>query len=128
MIIGFQPEGSILNLLLAFILTILFGFAFSWISATIGLVIREVETVQVAGFIWMFPLVFASSIFVPIETMPEWLAAFAKVNPITVTVNAVRALVLGGKVENNISYSLIWTVVILAIFIPLAVIIYRRRT
>lgn len=126
-IIGFRFQTGFGEIILAFIITILFGLAFSWISATIGLLVKEVETVQVAGFIWIFPLVFASSVFVPVETMPNWLQAFAKVNPITVTVNAVRKLSLGGDVAVSFFQSLLWILAILAIFVPLAIRIYRRR-
>lgn len=64
--------------MLAMVLLLAFGFAFSWISATVGLMIRDPETVNVASFVWTFPLVFASSAFVPVDTMPGWLRAFAE--------------------------------------------------
>lgn len=124
-VIGFRFQGNFLDALLALALAVLFGFAFSWISATIGLLIREVETAQVAGFIWVFPLVFASSIFVPVESMPGWLAAFAKHSPITVTVNAVRAFSLGWEPGSNTIQALAWVAGILIIFVPLAVHRYR---
>ncbi|MDP3740851.1 MAG: ABC transporter permease [bacterium] len=124
--IGFRFQGNFLEALAALGLAVLFGFAFSWISASIGLMIKEVETVQVAGFIWVFPLVFASSIFVPVESMPSWLEAFAKYSPITVTVNAVRAFALGFDPGNNVIQSLAWMVGILVIFVPLAIHQYRK--
>src|SRR3989344_3189416 len=71
--IGFRFEGTAGDAFAAFALMLYFGFAFSWISATIGIAVKNTETAQVAGFIWVFPLVFASSIFVPVETMPTWL-------------------------------------------------------
>ncbi|OGO04873.1 MAG: hypothetical protein A2Y91_06360 [Chloroflexi bacterium RBG_13_54_8] len=86
------------------------------------------ETAQVAGFVWIFPLVFASSMFAPIETMPGWLQAFAKVNPVTVTTDASRALSLGGEVATPLWKSLAWIGGILAVFLPLAVRRYRRMT
>lgn len=125
-IIGFRFHQSIWAGLAAFGLTILFGFAFSWISASIGMMVRNVETAQVAGFIWVFPLVFASSIFVPVPTMPGWLQAFAKHSPITLTVNTVRALTLGLPVGNDGWRALGWIIGILLIFVPLAVIQYRK--
>lgn len=127
MIIGFRFQTGILEIVTAVSLTVIFGFAFSWISATIGLLVKEAESAQVAGFIWIFPLVFASSVFVPVETMPNWLQTFAKVNPITVSVNAVRGLSLGGPVTTPLLQSLGWIFLILAIFIPLAIKIYRQR-
>lgn len=125
-IIGFRAEGGFFGLLLAMGMIALFGFAFSWISAAIGLSVRTAEAAQVAGFIWVFPLVFASSIFVPIETMPQWLEAFAAISPITVTVNSVRALMLGTPIGDNWWQSLIWTGGILIDFSMLAVLQYRR--
>ena len=127
LIIGFRFQAGFAEIITALALTVLFGFAFSWVSATIGMLVKEVETAQVAGFIWIFPLVFASSIFVPVETMPDWLQSFAKVNPITVSANAVRGLSLGGSVVSPLLQSLGWIFLILIVFIPLAIVTYRRR-
>lgn len=126
-LIGFRFQGSWIDALAALGIAVLFGFAFSWISATIGLSVKDTETAQVAGFIWVFPLAFASSIFVPIETMPAALKAFAQVSPVTVTVNTVRALALNQPLGNNPWYALAWIFGILIVFIPLAVWQYRRR-
>src|SRR3989344_5323168 len=124
--IGFRFQGNILQSLASMGMAVLFGFAFSWLSATIGLLVKEIEAAQVAGFIWVFPLVFASSIFVPVESMPDWLEAFAKHSPITVTVNTVRALALDLPVGNNLWLSLLWILGIMAVFVPLAVYRYRK--
>jgi ABC-2 type transport system permease protein/oleandomycin transport system permease protein len=102
------------------------ALAFSWISAFIGLSVRDVESAQAAGFVWVFPLVFASSAFVPVASMPGWLQAFARVNPVTVTVNALRALTLGGPITKPLLQSLAWIAAILLVFVPLAVNRYRR--
>lgn len=129
-LIGFRLLGSLSDAVAAFALILLFGFAFSWVSATIGMAVKSTETAQVAGFIWVFPLVFASSIFVPVETMPWWLSAFAEHSPITLTVDAVRALALGNvSAADTARYcilSAMWMVFILAIFMPLAIWLYRR--
>lgn len=125
-IIGFRVEHGIGQFLLAVLLTILFGFAFSWVSATIGLAVKNVETAQVAGFIWVFPLAFASSIFVPVQTMKSGLKVFAEHNPITYVVNVVRALSLGTPVGNDIWYALAWIFGLLIVFMPLAVHRYRK--
>jgi ABC-2 type transport system permease protein len=125
-IIGFEPVGSAEKVGLAMLLAACLGFAFSWISATIGMLVKNSETAQVAGFVWVFPIIFASSIFVPIETMPDWLQAFAKISPITVTVNSVRALILNTPIENNLIQSVAWIAGILVVFIPLSVYIYRK--
>ena len=125
-IIGFRFQGTFLESLGALGMAVLFGFAFSWISASIGLLVKETETAQVAGFVWVFPLVFASSIFVPVESMPDWLQVFSKHSPITVTVNAVRALALDRPLGNNLWLSLLWIAGICAVFVPLAVYRYRK--
>jgi ABC-2 type transport system permease protein/oleandomycin transport system permease protein len=125
-IIGFRIEHGIFNFIGAMGLTLLFGFAFSWVSAAIGLAVKNLETAQVAGFIWMFPLAFASSIFVPIQTMPDWLQAFAKINPVTLTANSVRDLSMGLPVGNNIWQALLWIAFILIIAIPIAINRYRK--
>ncbi|MDQ6661741.1 MAG: ABC transporter permease, partial [Chloroflexota bacterium] len=81
LLVGFRPEGNALFLLAAVGLLLLTSFAFSWISATIGLAVSSVEAAQSAGFIWLFPLTFASSAFVPTKSMPGWLRAFAEHQP-----------------------------------------------
>lgn len=131
-LIGFRIEGGISNTLTAFALLLYFGFAFSWVSAVIGMLVRNTETAQVAGFIWIFPLVFASSIFVPIDTMPEPLRTFAEYNPITIMANAVRGLLLGNAPPAELS---VWVwqaslaiALILAIFVPIAIRLYRRSS
>ena len=90
-------------------LLLLTGFAFSWIGAAIGLAIRNVEAVQSAGLIWLFPLIFASSAFVPTSTMPAGLRAFAQHQPITYIVDATRGWMLGTPVGNSGWYALAWT-------------------
>lgn len=125
-LVGFRFEGGPVRAMAALALAVLFGFAFSWISATIGLSVRDVETAQAAGFVWVFPLTFASSAFVPTETMPSWLRTFAEVNPVTVTVNTLRALTFGVPATPDLWYMLAWVGGILAVFIPLAVRQYRK--
>jgi ABC-2 type transport system permease protein/oleandomycin transport system permease protein len=124
--VGFRIEHGYGNYGFIVLLLTFFGFAFSWISATIGLAVKNVETAQSAGFIWVFPLAFCSSIFVPISSMSGVVRKFAEHNPITYTVNVVRALTLGTPVGNNIWYSLVWIIGILIVFIPLAVRNYRK--
>jgi len=129
-IIGFRFQGSVWQALASIGVVAFFGYAFSWISALIGLLTRDPETAQVAGFIWVFPLVFASSAFVPVQTMPHWLRAFAKVQPISVTVNGVRYLTSGGAAPGvapaDVWQALLWGAAILLVFVPLAVLQYRR--
>lgn len=125
-LIGFEFQNGLVGALGAIVLVLLFGFAFSWISATIGLVLGDVEAAQSLGLVWVFPLVFASSVFVPVESMPDWLQAFTQVNPITLTVDALRSLTLGGSFGGPMWPALVCIACILAIFVPLAVWRYRR--
>jgi ABC-2 type transport system permease protein/oleandomycin transport system permease protein len=124
--VGFRFHNSALPSFVAMLVVLAFGYAFSWVFAYIGMVVKEPETAQVAGFIPLFPLVFASSAFVPIATMPGWLQGFARVQPVSVTVNAVRALTQGGPVYHWLWQMIVWTGLILAVFVPLAVARYRR--
>src|SRR5260370_23759823 len=94
LLVGFQPQGNVLFWLAAVGILLLTSFAFSWISATIGLAVTSVEAAQSAGFIWLFPLTLASSAFVPTESMPPWLRAFADHQPVTQIVDATRGLIL----------------------------------
>ncbi len=128
LLVGFRPEGSIWAQAVAFALLLLTSFAFSWIGVVIALSMKTVEAVQSAGFIWLFPLTFASSAFVPTDSMPPWLQAFAEHQPFTIVVNAVRALFLGQPVGNLIWLTLAWMIGILAVTIPLATRRYRRRS
>ena len=126
MIIGFRFEdwgSGLMGLGLA----VLFGYAVTWISATIGLYVKEPEAAQVAGFIWLFPLTFASSIFVPTRTMTaEWLRVFAENQPVSVVANTVRDLMTGTVNPDEIAMSLLWIAGIVAVFLPMAVWRYAR--
>jgi len=125
-LIGFRIEHGFGEFALAMLMTLVFGFAFSWISAAIGLAVKSVETAQSAGFIWVFPLVFASSIFVPVESMKPGIRWFAEHNPISFVVDTVRALSLGTPIGNELWYGLAWMAGILLVFVPLAVWRYRK--
>lgn len=125
LLLGFDVKTSFAGYLEAMAMTLLLGFSFSWISALIGISVKNVETAQTAGFIWVFPLVFASSIFVPIATMPDWLQTIAKHSPITATVDTVRALILGGSFQSQLGNALWWALAITAVFMPWAVRRYR---
>ena len=109
-------------------LALLIGFTFSWINALIGLAVTDAESAGLAGLFPVIALVFTSSTFVPITTMPDWLEAFAEINPVTVTVDALRALTLGQPASRHVWQALAWIAVLLAITIPTAVHRYRRAT
>jgi len=125
-LLGFRFHAGLAPAIAAIGLVLLFGHAFQWISALIGLAVQDVEATQAAGFVWIFPLVFASSAFVPVETMPDWMRWFAGRNPVSVTVDALRALTLGGPTSTHMWQALAWMAVILALFVPLAIRRYRR--
>ncbi|MHB8190104.1 MAG: ABC transporter permease [Ferrimicrobium sp.] len=126
MLVGFRFHGSIGTDLGGLGLVLLVGYAFSWVFVAVGLSVKDPETAQIAGFLPLFPLVFASSAFVPVASMPGWLRAFANVQPVSVTVNAVRALVSGGPVEHWLWQSVAWAVGILVLFAVFGVRKYRR--
>jgi len=128
LLVGFRPQGGVLGWIAGFGLLLLFSFAMSWIAATVGLLVRSVEAAQSAGFIWLFPLTFASSAFVQTSTMPGPLRAFAERQPVTIVVNAVRAFLLGQPAGSYGWTALAWCVGILVVFVPLAVSLYRRTT
>ncbi len=130
-LVGFRIHSGVSEAILAYLIILAFGLCFSWISAFIGLVIRDVESVQAASFIWIFPLTFASSAFVPVLSMPGWLQAWAKVNPVSITVDAVRGLLLGGDnigifTRTKVLESLAWIAGLLLVFVPLAISRYRK--
>jgi ABC-2 type transport system permease protein/oleandomycin transport system permease protein len=126
MIVGFRIHGGLLAYLAALGLVLLFAFALSWVVATIGLSASNGEAAQAAIFPMLFPLTFASSAFVDTAFMPGWLQVFADHQPVTITVNAARDLVLGYPATGNVIVSILWSVGILAVFGPLAVRKYRR--
>jgi ABC-2 type transport system permease protein/oleandomycin transport system permease protein len=124
-IIGFSFHTSVLHALAGVGLLLLFGYAFSWVFALLGLLVSTPEAANSVGFIAVFPLTFISSAFVPVSTMPEPLQTFARVNPFTITVNAMRSLWIGTPAGNNVWEAVLWSLVILAVFSPLAVARYR---
>ena len=145
-LMGFRYQTSFFGFIAGLAVAMVFAYSLSWIMAAIGLAVKSPEAAQSAVFLPVFPLVFASSVFVPTQTMPDWLRAFAEVQPITVTTNALRGLMLGRdalaefgpginpvqaladapSVQGQVLLSLLWSIAILIIFIPLAVRVYRR--
>jgi ABC transporter DrrB family efflux protein len=127
-LVGFSFQAGVLPALACVALVAAFGFALSWIFAFVSLVVRGAETAQTAGFVLLFPLVFASSVFVPVSTLPSWLQPIAKASPVTLTANAARTFALEGGVPSSLAGSLAWIVGILAVFVPLSVWRYRRMS
>ena len=124
--VGFRVHTNAFAFLGGIALVLLFGFSLTWALALIGLSTGNSEAAQAASFPFLAPLVFASSAFVPPETMPTWLRVFADHQPVSVTVDAVRALVLGGPTLAKVLASIAWSAGIVAVFAPLAVRRYRR--
>ena len=125
-IVGFHVHTSAVGLLAGVGMLLLFAFALSWIFAFVGLRAPSAEAAQAASFPVLAPLVFASSAFVQIKSMPGWLQAFAAHQPVTITVDAVRALVLGGPTTRPVLQSVAWCIGLAAVFAPIAVIRYRK--
>jgi ABC transporter DrrB family efflux protein len=125
--VGFRPGEPVWSIALALLLVLGFAYTFSWISAFIGLAVKDPETAQSAGMLWVFPLTFASSAFVPTDSMPGVVQAFAEVNPVSLAVDAARALMIGeGDALGPALGTLAWIAGLLAIFIPLAVRAFRK--
>ena len=124
--IGFRFHEGPGSAVASVLVVALFGFAMSWIFAYVGLVAKGPEAAQSAGFVAIFPLVFASSIFVPVSTMPDWLQSFADVSPVTVTADASRSLAIGGHMGDALWQTVAWSVGLLLVFVPLCVRKYRR--
>lgn len=126
-LLGFRLHNGWLAGLAMIGIVVLFGFAFSWIAAFIGMFTQDEETAQLASFVLIFPLVFASAAFVPVKTMPNWLQVFARNQPITLATDAARSLALGIPSDGAIWKLLLWVLGILIVFVPLSVYVYRRR-
>ena len=127
-LVGFRFQAGVLPALGCVALVAALGFALSWIFAFVSLVVRGAETAQTAGFVLLFPLVFASSVFVPVSTLPNWLQTIAKASPVTLTADAARTLALTGGVPDSLAGALTWIVGIVAVFVPLSVWRYRRMS
>ena len=124
--IGFRFHAGVPAAVAAIGLALAVGVAFSWINALLGLLVRDPEAANVGGLLAVIPLIFTSSTFVPVATMPGWLQAFAKLNPITVTVDALRALCLGGPTSGPVWQAIAWIAGLLVVSVPAAVLRYRR--
>jgi len=139
-LVGFSFSNGFIYAILAMSLTVIVGFAFSWVSATVGLAIKETEAVQAAIFTFIFPVVFMSTVFVPLATMPGWLQVIARNNPISQWATLARILTFGeyagvgpgdpgsGSLPHAPFISGIWIVALLAVFVPLSVRLYKKLT
>src|SRR5262249_60543403 len=126
-LVGFRFHGGAAGAVGCIAVVAAFGFALSWLFAFVALTVRGAEAAQTAGFVVIFPLVFASSVFVPVATLPHWLQAFAKISPVTVTADAARSLALFGTTA-SLGAAAAWVGGLLAGFMPLSVWRYRRMS
>jgi ABC-2 type transport system permease protein len=128
LVIGFRSSASFGDWILITGILILFTLAFSWLAAIMGVVAKSVEAVQWLTFLFIFPLTFASSAFVPTAGMTPVLKAFAENQPVTQVINAVRALMLGAPIGNYGWLAAAWSIGILVVSLPIASILFRRKT
>lgn len=127
-IMGYRPDGGLGNVVVAALLVIACSWAISWIFAFFGVIARTASSVQGISMIILFPLTFLSNAFVPVKTMPEWLQWFVSMNPVSHLVTAVRDLANVGTIGQELAFSLIGAAVVVAVFAPLTVRAYMRRT
>jgi ABC-2 type transport system permease protein len=126
-ILGFRPAGGVVGVLLAFALVLLFSFALSWIWIIFGMKVKTPESVMTTSFVFLMPLTFASNIFVGLETMPTWLRAVVRHNPVTHLANASRGLMHGQDVGSDILWVLLASAVIVAVSAPIALRMYHQE-
>jgi oleandomycin transport system permease protein len=126
-LLGFRVETGVLFTVAALGLTLAFALAICWISCLVGLLVRTPQAVQQFGFIFMFPLTFASEVFVPAKTMPDWLRGWVEVNPVSLLSEAILGLLNGGAVLTPTLATIAWGIGIIAVFGPLSAWAYRRR-
>ena len=130
-LVGFRVQTSAWEFIAGLALCVLFSYVLSWVFATVGLLVGDPESAQAAAFPVMAPFVFASSAFVAVESMPDWLQGFARHQPVSVVASAVRALSIGQLpgAESTSTYvirALLWCAGILVVMMPLAIWRYRK--
>ena len=125
-LVGFRPHGGFFDYIAACLVMLLFAYCLSWGFAFVGLAAPNSETAQAMTFPLIFPLTFASTIFIPLLDLPRWLQGFANNQPVSETTTAVRALMTGTPAGNSIWVSLIWSVGLVAVLAPLAVNQFRK--
>jgi ABC-2 type transport system permease protein len=127
LILGYRPGGGVLGVLGAIVLAMFTGWALAWIFTWIGTIARSARAVQGISMMILFPLTFLSNAFVPVTTLPGWLAAFVKVNPVSHLVSATRDLANNGVISSQAGWTLVAGLVVIAVFAPLSIRSYRRH-
>lgn len=126
-LVGFRPSANVVEWLLVILLAVLFTLAISWLSAILGLFVKTIEAAQWAGFVIIFPLTFASSGFVPTNTMPKYLRIFAENQPLTHVINAIRSWLVGAPMGDAAYWAFTWCIGIILISAPIATWLFRRQ-
>ncbi len=126
-IIGFRPDATPIEWLYVIGLGTVFTLAISWASAIMGLMVKSLEAAQWMGFVIIFPLTFISSAFVPTETMPSTLRAFAENQPLTLVIDSMRSWLVGTPIGNEPWLALMWSVIIIVVSVPLTAYLFRKR-
>jgi oleandomycin transport system permease protein len=126
-VLGFRVQTSVLEVVAAVALILVFALAFSWTSVLVGLLAKNPEQVQLFGFTALFPVTFVSNVFAPAETMPGWLQPVVEANPVSMLADATRGLMVGGPVAEPVVGTLLWAAAIVAVFGPLSVRAFKRR-
>jgi ABC-2 type transport system permease protein len=127
LLMGYRPGGGILGVVGGWLLTVVAGWSLAWIFTWLGTLARSAQAVQGISMLIMFPLTFLSNAFVPVSTLPDWLAAFVKVNPVSLVVTAIRDLMNDGAVTGNVAWALLGCAAVVAVFLPLSVRSYARK-
>ena len=126
--VGFRPNASFTEWVYVIGLALLFTLSISWLSAILGLLVKSLEAAQWVGFVLIFPLTFVSSAFVPTETMPSAIRAFAENQPMTHAINAIRAWLVGTPLGDSAWLSALWSIVLIAISVPITAWLFRRHS
>ncbi|MHA6626015.1 ABC transporter permease [Pseudonocardia sichuanensis] len=127
LLLGYRPGGGVLGVVAGGLVAVVAGWSLAWVFTWVGTIARSAQSVQGISMMIMFPLTFLSNAFVPVETLPGWLAGFVQVNPVSHVVSAVRALANTGSLTADVGWALLGCAVVVAIFAPLSVATFRRR-
>lgn len=125
--LGFRPDGGPLGVLLAVALLLVFSFSLSWVWTALGLKLQTPESVMQVSMTVLFPLTFASNVFVDTDTMPGWVQAFVNVNPITHLATAARGLMHGTSASGDIAWVFVWCAALIVVFAPLTMRLYNSE-
>lgn len=128
LVLGYRPGGGVSGVLGALLLTIVTGWSLSWAFTYIGTIARSAQSVQGVSMLLLFPLTFLSNAFVPVETLPRWLAEFVRINPVSHVISAIRDLANDGRVTSEVGWAILGCGVVIVIFAPLAVRRYQRAS